>query len=189
MEPFTMSPKEILRKNQREIAESESANLENAKAIFTNLMPLIKWESNPIIAGYWPIAGEIDDLPFLEYCINQGLRCGLPYIINKTSPLVFKAWQPSDTLEKGMYGIPAPLPDAADLVPDVLLIPLVAFDKNCHRLGRGGGFYDRTLETLRKNHNFFAIGLAYDSQEIDHVAPEEHDQQLDCIVTPSQLFF
>ena len=177
-----MTPKEALRQKQRETDHSE-----NAETIFANLMPLIHWESKPIIAGYWPIDGEIDDLPFLQYCHNQGLQCSLPFITDATSPLTFKAWKPSDILEKGIYGIPAPAPEAADLMPDILLIPLIAFDTDCYRLGRGGGFYDRTLEYLRQNHVVFAIGLAYDCQEVDYIAREAHDHRLDCIVTPTRV--
>ncbi len=179
-----MTPKETLRKKQRKVDHSE-----NVEAIFLNLTSLIKWGSKPIIAGYWPIAGEIDDRAFLEYCHNQGLQCGLPFITDQASPLTFKAWQPSDVLEKAMYGIPAPAREALDLVPNVLLIPLLAFDRACYRLGRGGGFYDRTLAHLRENHTVWAIGLAYDCQEIDHVKREAHDQQLDCIVTPSRVVY
>ena len=179
-----MTPKETLRKKCLATQHSE-----DAKSIFTNLTPLIKWESKPIIAGYWPIDGEIDCLAFLQHCHNQGLPCGLPFITDKESPLTFKTWQPRDILEKGKYGIPAPVLQAIDVIPDVLLIPLVAFDKDCYRLGKGGGFYDRTLAHLRKNHNILAIGLAYDCQEIDHIPREEHDQQLDCIVTPSRVVY
>lgn len=176
--------KEILRKECLKIVHSE-----NAEAIFANLTPLIKWEPKPIIAGYWPITGELDDLPFLKHCHNQGLQCALPFITDSNNPLAFKAWQPSDTLGKGKYGIPAPSSEALTLIPDVLLVPLVAFDKDCHRLGRGGGFYDRTLAQLRKSHAVLAIGLAYDCQEIDHVTREAHDQQLDCIVTPTRVVY
>lgn len=179
-----MTPKETLRKEQRKITHSESAD-----GIFINLMPLMQWESKPIIAGYWPIDDEIDDRAFLEHCHNQGLQCGLPFITDSTSPLTFKAWQSSDVLEKGIYNIPAPAPEALDLIPDIMLVPLVAFDKDCHRLGKGGGFYDRTLAHLRQSHNVLSIGLAYDCQEIDHVTREAHDQQLDCIVTPSRVVY
>jgi 5-formyltetrahydrofolate cyclo-ligase len=179
-----MTSKETLRAKQRKVDHSE-----NAEAIFVNLTSLIKWGSKPIIAGYWPIADEIDDRAFLKHCHKQGLQCGLPFITDEDSRLTFKAWQPADVLEKGMYGIQAPSPEAPELIPDVLLVPLVAFDKDCHRLGKGGGFYDRTLAHLRKNHTILAIGLAYDCQEIDHVTGETHDQQLDCIVTPTRVVY
>jgi 5-formyltetrahydrofolate cyclo-ligase len=179
-----MTSKGALRKERREINHSE-----NAEAIFANLIPLIKWELKPVIAGYWPIAGEIDDVMFLEHCHTYGLRCVLPFITDLISPLVFKAWQPDDILEKRMYGIPAPTSEALNLIPDVLLVPLIAFDRECYRLGKGGGFYDRTLNVLRRDHSILAIGLAHDSQEVDHVPREEHDQQLDCIVTPSRVLY
>jgi 5,10-methenyltetrahydrofolate synthetase len=114
---------------EKEILRSEwckANSLENPEGIFLNLISLIKWDSAPTIAGYWPIAGEIDDLSFLEYCHNQGLQCSLPFVEDSGSPLKFKAWRPFDILEKGMYGIPAPSLQTSDLIPDVLLIPLLA---------------------------------------------------------------
>lgn len=177
-----MTSKEIMRKQQRGIN-----HLGNSDAIFAKLVSLINWQVKPVIAGYYPISNEIDDLPFLTHCHAQGLLCCLPFITSAARPLIFKKWQPHDVLEKGVYGIPAPAVEALTLIPDVLLIPLLAFDKNCHRLGKGGGFYDRTLEYLRKNHAVLAIGLACDGQEVDHVLQEEHDQPLDCVVTPSRI--
>lgn len=177
-----MAAKETLRKKQQGMQ-----HLENKDAIFTNLMPLINWKEKPVIAGYYPIVHEIDDLAFLAHCHAQGLLCCLPFIVSAGLPLIFKEWQPKDVLEKGMYGIPAPEIETLTLTPDVLLIPLIAFDKNCYRLGKGGGFYDRTLEVLRKNHSILAIGLAYDGQETEQVFHEDHDQPLDLIVTPSRV--
>eukprot|EP01035_Chromulina_nebulosa_P028651 gene28651-37865_t len=97
-----------------------------------------KRQANPLNEpeGYWPLISEIDDLSFLEYCHERGLQCGLPFIINATCPLSFKAWQPSDLLDRGRYDIPSPSPHAVDLTPDILLVPLVAFDQNCYRLGK-----------------------------------------------------
>lgn len=177
-----MIEKESLRNQKR-----KTNTLENTEGIFLNLISLIKWDSDLVIAGYWPIADEIDDLSFLEYCHNQGVQCSLPLVEDFKSPLKFKAWRPFDVLEKGIYDIPVPSSQSPNLIPDVLLIPLLAFDRNCHRLGKGGGFYDRTLEKLRKTYTVFAIGLAYDHQEIDCVPREEHDQKLDCIVTPTRI--
>jgi 5-formyltetrahydrofolate cyclo-ligase len=165
----------------------KASHLQHSEGIFSNICSLIKWDETPTIAGYWPLIGEINDLTFLEYCYERGLRCALPFITNAASPLRFKTWKPCDLLEPGMYGIPSPSPHAIDLIPDILLIPLVAFDRSCYRLGKGGGFYDRTLEALRKNHTVLAIGLGYDQQEVERIPRELHDQQLDYIVTPAHI--
>lgn len=178
----------MAKKTLRTANEKRKANpLQKSEHIFLNLCSLINWDDMPTIAGYWPLVGEMDDLAFLEYCCERGLKCGLPFITRVDRPLTFKAWQPSDPLEQGIYGIPCPSPNIIDLIPDILLVPLVAFDQNCYRLGKGGGFYDRTLETLRKRHTIQVIGLGYDQQEVEHIPREPHDQPLDYIVTPTQI--
>lgn len=178
----------MVKKTLRTANEKRKADpFQKSEHIFSNLCLLINWDDMLTIAGYWPRIGEIDDLAFLEYCHERGFKCGLPFITSVDSPLTFKAWQPSDPLEQGMYGIPCPSPHTIDLIPNILLVPLVAFDVNCYRLGKGGGFYDRTLEALRKDHTVLAIGLGYDQQEVEHVPREPHDQQLDYIVTPTRI--
>ena len=177
-----MTSKKTLR-----IASRRPYAAENSDNIFSNLTTLINWDMKLTIAGYYPIPGEIDDLPFLTYCHEQGFTCGLPYIIHSNAPLTFKTWRPCDILRKGMYDIPAPSIEAENVVPDIILAPLIAFDKECYRLGKGGGFYDRTLTKLRKDHAILAIGLAYDQQEIEHVIREAHDEKLDYIVTPTRV--
>ncbi len=139
------------------------------------------------MAGYWPIGFEIDVIAFLSHCNAIGIRCCLPYISEKTSLLVFKAWHPNDPLVRGKYNIPSPSGSAANIIPKVILVPLMAFDKKAHRLGRGGGFYDRTLEILRRKLSIVSIGVAFDEQEVDSVPTEPHDQKLDYIVTPTRI--
>ena len=103
----------------------------------------------------------------------------------KGLPLVFRAWKPGDPLNAGVWGIQEPLPSAPALDPDILLVPLLAFDTRGYRLGYGGGFYDRTLAGFRMRKRVVAIGVAFDEQRIDAVPHTDYDQRLDWVLTPS----
>jgi 5-formyltetrahydrofolate cyclo-ligase len=106
----------------------------------------------------------------------------------KAKPLLFRAWRPGDALETRMWGIREPSADQALLRPDVLLVPLLAFDRDGWRLGYGGGFYDRTLRDLRAAApSVAAIGLAFDPQEVDAVPHLDYDEPLDMVLTPTRL--
>jgi 5-formyltetrahydrofolate cyclo-ligase len=135
--------------------------------------------SGLIIGGYWPLGSEIDSRPLLTSLANSGIRCALPVVTGPDRPLIFRQWRPGDELVPGQEGGPIPNAAAPELSPDLLLVPLLAFDNKGYRLGQGGGYYDRTLATLR----VLAIGLAYVGQEIDEVPHEAHDVRLDWIVT------
>jgi 5-formyltetrahydrofolate cyclo-ligase len=106
-------------------------------------------------------------------------------VAKKGQPLVFRAWVPGDAMDKGVWGIPEPKPDKPVLEPDILLVPLLAFDVDGCRLGYGGGFYDRTLARLRAIKPVVAIGLAYDEQRVNAVPHLDYDQRLDWVLTPS----
>jgi len=101
------------------------------------------------------------------------------------SPLVFRAWQPGDEMATVAWGIREPLASRAELQPDVLLVPLLAFDRRGFRLGYGGGFYDRSLEALRRLKPVVAVGIAFDEQHMDAVPHLDYDQPLDWVLTPS----
>ena len=134
-----------------------------------------------MIGGYYPINFEIDDLVLLKKFEKKNFNISLP-VIKKNSQMDFYAWSFSDPLKINKYGIPEP--ETKNIVyPDVLLIPLVAFDKNLSRLGYGGGYYDRLIEKLSKKKNIIKIGLAFSIQEIDKVPINMYDQKLDYIVT------
>jgi 5-formyltetrahydrofolate cyclo-ligase len=109
----------------------------------------------------------------------------LPVVAGKGKPLLFRAWTPGDAMDKGVWDIPQPKPDRSAVEPDILLVPLMAFDVHGRRLGYGGGFYDRTLARLRALKPVIAVGLAYDEQRIDAVPHLDYDQKLDWVLTPS----
>lgn len=133
------------------------------------------------LAGYMPMRTEIDPLPAMA--AHQG-PVGVPVILGPGQPLKFREWTPGAAMEAGDFGALIPV-EGAWIDPQVVIVPLVAFDARGYRLGYGGGFYDRTLETLRARHPVVAVGFAFDAQELDEVPIEPTDQPLDLIVTES----
>jgi 5-formyltetrahydrofolate cyclo-ligase len=116
------------------------------------------------------------------------MRLALPVIAARDSPLGFRLWAPGDKLLRGPLGILEPSPDAAEIVPDIVLVPLAAFDRSGHRIGYGAGHYDRTLARLRDSKKIIAIGLAFAVQEIETIPALPHDVALDYVLTETQLF-
>lgn len=133
------------------------------------------------LAGYMPIRTEISPLPAMEEAAAHG-TVGVPVILGAGRPLVFSRWEPGSALKEGPFG--AMIPEVDDFFePEILIVPLVAFDRYGGRLGYGGGFYDRTLELLRSKRATLAIGFAYAAQEAEALPLETTDQPLDMIVT------
>ena len=118
----------------------------------------------------------------------QGARLALPAITARGQSLRFRAWSPGDRLLRGPLGILEPSPAAAEIIPDIVLVPLAAFDRSGHRIGYGAGHYDRTLAQLRKSKAVTAIGLAFAAQEIEAVPALPHDVALDYVLTETQVF-
>ena len=161
----------------------EKFNTKNIQIDFNQIIKILKKEkiSKKIIGGYYPVNFEIDDLGLLKKFIKNKFKISLP-VIKKNFKMDFYAWSFSDPLKINKYGIPEP--ETKNIVyPDVLLIPLLAFDKNLNRLGYGGGYYDRLIERLLKKKNIIKIGLALSIQKIDKVPINVYDQKLDYIVT------
>jgi len=109
----------------------------------------------------------------------------MPVMQGRTRPLLFRAWAPGDAMDRAVWGIAEPKADRAELEPDVLIVPLLAFDRRGWRLGYGGGFYDRTLRHLRARKAVTAVGIAFDEQEVDAVPHLDYDERLDWVLTPS----
>jgi 5-formyltetrahydrofolate cyclo-ligase len=143
--------------------------------------------ADEVIAGYWPIRDELDPRPAMQAFAERGHRLALPVSIAKGEPLVFRAWSPGDPLAPDIMGIQAPLSDAPEVVPGLVLIPMLAFDSSCRRLGYGAGFYDRTLATLRSRVGILAVGLAFDAQEVERVPVAKGDEPLDQVVTEKNV--
>lgn len=133
------------------------------------------------LAGYMAMRTEIDPTAAMEEAAAHG-PVGVPVILGEAQPLKFRSWSPGCTMIPGQFG--AAIPESGDwITPEIVIVPLVAFDRHGGRLGYGGGFYDRTLELLRANKPTLAIGFAYAAQEADELPLEPTDQPLDMIVT------
>ena len=137
------------------------------------------------VAGYIPIKTEIDPLPAMAEAFAHG-PVGVPMIEGAEKPLSFLLWEPDCATQPGPFGVPVPT-NAKIFEPEIVIVPLVAFDRNGGRLGYGGGYYDRTLERLRALRPLLAIGFAYAAQEMDALPVEAVDQPLDLIVTEAEI--
>lgn len=135
-----------------------------------------------MISVFWPIGDEIDTRPLLERLSADGWTVALPCVPGRDQHLVFRRWRPGDDLVPGPMGTREPAPTAAAVTPEVLIVPLLAFDRRGYRLGYGGGYYDRTLATLGRD-RVLAVGIAYADQEVANVPIAETDQKVDYIVT------
>ena len=135
------------------------------------------------VSGYWPIRTEIDVMPLLRALAGRGHPVALPVVAGGNQPLVFRAWREGDAMAAGSYGIREPLASAPQIAPQVLLVPLLAFDTAGYRLGYGGGFYDRSLAVLRGKGAVLAVGAAWSAQQVDMVPRDARDQPLDWIAT------
>ena len=138
-----------------------------------------------VVSGFAPLPDEFRVWPLLRRLQGEGFRLALPAMLGKGKPLVFRAWQPGDAMKSGVWGIAEPKADKPALDPDILIVPLLAFDRRGWRLGYGGGFYDRTLKGLRARKTVVAVGLGYDEQEVDAVPHLDYDQRLDWVLRPS----
>lgn len=140
------------------------------------------------LSFFWPLAKECDTRPIAEACAAAGMACALPVIRSDRHGLIFREWKPDAPMVKSSFGTMEPVSSAAEIAPDIVLVPLVMVDLHGTRLGRGAGHYDATLAGLREKKNILAIGVAYDWQVSEDSLPaEEHDQRLDGLVTPTRF--
>ena len=136
-----------------------------------------------VVSGFWPIKDEIDVRPLMTFLHGEGCRLALPVVQGRGERLSFRGWRPGDPLEAGVFGTLQPSATQETLEPDALLVPLLACDTEGWRLGYGGGFYDRTLDDLRKRRKVTAIGVGFDLQFVPHVPHGAEDQRLDWLLT------
>jgi 5-formyltetrahydrofolate cyclo-ligase len=141
-----------------------------------------------IVSGYSPIRNEIDPTPLMQKLAGQGARLALPCVNARGQSLTFRAWTPGERLMLGSLGILEPSPAAAELIPDIMLVPLAAFDRSGHRIGYGAGHYDYSFAHLRKAKAIIGIGLAFAAQEIESVPALAHDVALDYVLTEKKVF-
>ena len=141
-----------------------------------------------IVSGYSAIRSEIDPAPLMRTLAAQGARLALPAVMARGKSLAFRAWSPNDRLMLGPLGILEPSPAAAEIIPDIMLVPLAAFDRLGHRIGYGAGHYDYTLAHLRNVKPITAIGLGFAAQQIEAVPALQHDVALDFVLTETRVF-
>jgi len=137
------------------------------------------------IGGYYPSNYEIDDLEILDLLEKKNFNILLP-IIKKNNQMNFFKWSNNDTLKINKFGIPEPV-SSRIFYPDVLLVPLVAYDGNLNRLGYGGGFYDRYIQKIDKIKKVIKIGLAFSFQKIKSIPINQYDKRLDFIITEKEI--
>ena len=140
-----------------------------------------------VISAFWPIRSELDTRPLIHALHDRGCVIALPVVMGRLTALQFRQWGPDTRLDVGHFGVSTPPADATVLEPDWLLVPLLAFDTCGYRLGYGGGFYDITLAGLRARKKVFAVGAAYDGQEVPAVPRDANDARLDAILTEQRV--
>lgn len=158
-----------------------------AECAARGLMRLLAGMPDSTLAGYWPMGDEFDVRPALAAALSRGWSCALPVVVGRDAPLVFRSWRPGDGLERGGFGTLVPHRDRPEIVPRVVLVPLLGFDARGFRIGYGGGYYDHSLARLRALGDIDAIGIAFAGQEIEAVPTDGFDQGLDALVTEAGL--
>ncbi|MBE9553105.1 MAG: 5-formyltetrahydrofolate cyclo-ligase [Proteobacteria bacterium] len=169
---------------RREIAAPDDAD----PLLIDNLLGSRAVPDGAPVSGFWPIGSEVDMVPVLRALAARGHAVALPVVVGRNRPLVFRTWREGDAMAEGPYGIREPLESAPEIAPQVLLVPLLAFDRAGYRLGYGGGFYDRSLAMLREDGPVTAIGAAWAAQEVPAVPHDQHDQPLDWMLTERECF-
>ena len=157
----------------------------NLKKNFLHILENFNFQTGNsiIIAGFWPIADEMDVRPLISELHETGHSIALPVVVGADKPLIFRIWKPEIILEKGDFGTQHPSAEQPEVVPQMMLVPLLAFDAYGQRLGWGGGFYDRTISKFRKKSSVITVGIAYKGQQVDNVPHMATDEPLDWIVT------
>ena len=141
--------------------------------------------SGKAVSLYWPFRGEPDLRPWMERATARGATCLLPIVVEKGRPLIFKSWKQGEKLDRGVWNIPIPA-EGREMLPDIVISPLVGFDPSLYRLGYGGGFFDRTLAAHPGKP--LVIGVGYSSQHIPTIHPQPHDIPMTRIVTEKGLW-
>ena len=176
-----------LRRKMRALRNDLAAQARGAGEAAAARLPLDQFAKFDPFAGYLSQGSEIDAGPLMRRLAATGARMALPAVTNRDAPLVFRLWDPNVALQPDALGVMAP-PSAAEVIrPDLVIVPLLAFDRLGGRLGQGGGHYDRTLAELRQQRAVFALGLAHAGQETREIPMEAHDQRLDAILTETDF--
>ena len=153
-----------------------------AEAIAGRAFP-VKVVSGMIVSGFSPMKTEINPIPLMRKLSDAGASLALPVVQGRGKPLIMRAWHFGAPLASGQWGIREPTPDAPEVAPDILIVPLACFDRAGHRIGYGAGYYDMTINALRAKKKVVAIGIGFAAQEIPRVPATERDARLDLVLT------
>lgn len=168
----------IARRDALPAAERAAA----AAAIAARPLP-VALSPGAIVSGFSPLKSEINPVPLMRAFAAAGARLALPVVAGKGRPLTMRSWNFGEPLDSGVWGIREPKPEAPEVFPDILIVPLLAFDRTGHRIGYGAGYYDMTIARLRGMKPVIALGIAYAAQEIAAVPATPRDSPLDLVLT------
>jgi 5-formyltetrahydrofolate cyclo-ligase len=157
-----------------------------AQAIAARAFP-VAVAAGSIVSGFSPMKSEINPVPLMRKLSDAGAQLAMPVIAGRGKPLIMRAWQFGAPLQAGPWGIREPTPDAPEVAPDILIVPLACFDRAGHRIGYGAGYYDMTIHALRAKKKVVAVGIAYAAQEIERVPASERDARLDLVLTEREV--
>jgi 5-formyltetrahydrofolate cyclo-ligase len=172
-----------LRRAQRALRRRLAAEAPDAAEAAAAQLDLAALPPFAVFAGYHALGSEIDPAPLIRRLQATGAALALPVCEGPDRPLLFRRWDPREPLVPDALGVPSPPPSSPVVQPDLVIAPVLAFDRRGGRLGQGGGHYDRTLAALRAVKPVFVLGLAYAGQELAEVPAEAHDQRLDGVLT------
>ncbi len=178
--------KTALRARLRSHRRRCAADAPDAAVQAAALLPLERLPPFACFSGYHPMGSEFDPRPLMRRLALGGAIAALPVAASRNEALAFRAWDLQEALEPDAFGIPAPSASAVAVVPDLVLTPVLGFDRRGNRLGQGAGHYDRTLANLRAARKVFVLGLAYAGQEVAELPAEVHDERLDAILTETE---
>jgi 5-formyltetrahydrofolate cyclo-ligase len=163
-----------------------AARVAAAEALAARGLP-IEVPQGAIVSVYSPLKSEISPVPLMRRLAEAGAKLALPVVVGRGHPLTMRAWAFGEALGSGVWGIREPKPEAPEVFPDILVVPLVAFDRAGYRLGYGAGYYDMTIARLRGIKKISAIGIAFAAQEVAELPKNEHDEKLDFVLTEREV--
>ena len=189
---MTTSPIALAKLNLRKAALARrnalpaTERMAAAQAIAARAFP-VALAPGTIVSGYMPMKSELDPRPLMRKLADAGARLALPVVIARGVPLLMRGYGFGDALVRGVWDIRVPPPEAGEVAPDIVLAPLLAFDRSGNRLGYGAGYYDMTITALRANKPVVAVGVAFAAQEVDAVPTTPRDVRLDFVLTEKEV--
>jgi 5-formyltetrahydrofolate cyclo-ligase len=182
-----VTSKDELRAEMRRVRRRLAAEAPSAATDAATRLPLERLPAFASFAAYMAQGAEFDPAPLMRKLAGTGAVAALPRAESQDAPMVFRAWDLVSPLVPDIYGVPSPRAQAAVVPPDLVIAPLLAFDRRGGRLGQGAGHYDRALADLRRTKPVFVLGLAYAGQELPEVPMQAHDERLDAILTETEF--